>query len=197
MENDCQMADLVLPSNTMLEVDDMGVESQSAAFSLVFHEPRAVEARGESMSDYEIVVKIAERFGIADKYTGGKSVEEWIKTGWEHSGCASEITYEELKEKGYYVVPQDPNWKDNKAGMASFVDDPENNPLYTPSGKIEFYSERLATQFPDDTERPPVPGWIGNGESHQECIGGERASSTRCSWCRTTPVGACTRSTTT
>jgi molybdopterin guanine dinucleotide-containing S/N-oxide reductase-like protein len=175
MENDCQMADLVLPSNTMLEVDDMGVESQSAAFSLVFHEPRAVEARGESMSDYEIVVKIAERFGIADKYTGGKSVDDWIKTGWEHSGCANEITYEELKEKGYYVVPQDPNWKDNKAGMASFVEDPEKNPLYTPSGKIEFYSERLATNFPDDKERPPVPGWIGNGESHQECIGGDRS----------------------
>ena len=122
-----------------------------------------------------IVCAIAERFGVYEEYTQGKSIEDWIKTGWQHSGCAGEISYEELKEKGYYVVPQDPDWKGNKAGMLAFAEDPEGNPLYTPSGKIEFYSQRLATAFPDDTERPPVPGWIGNGESHQECLGGERS----------------------
>jgi molybdopterin guanine dinucleotide-containing S/N-oxide reductase-like protein len=175
MENDCQLADLVLPSNTMLEVDDVGCESQTAAFSCIFHEPRAVEARGESKSDYEIVCAIAERIGVLEEYTLGKSVDDWIKTGWEFSGAAGEISFEDFKEKGYYVVPQDTNWKGSKAGMLGFYEDPENNPLSTPSGKIEFYSERLAQKFPDDKERPPVPKWIGNGESHQECLGGERA----------------------
>ena len=58
------------------------------------------------------------------------------------------VSYEELKEKGYFVVPTDPNWQKYPAGMKSFYDDPENNPLTTPSGKIEFYSEALAKHFP-------------------------------------------------
>ena len=51
-----------------------------------------------------------------------------------------------------------------------FYKDPEKNPLKTPSGKIEFYSQNLAKHFPDDKERPPVPRWIPYGESHQESL---------------------------
>src|SRR4030043_2433321 len=59
--------------------------------------------------------------------------------------------------------------------MGDFVHAPEKHPLSTPSGKIEFYSERLAKHFPDDRERPPVPHWIPYGESHQESRLCERA----------------------
>jgi trimethylamine-N-oxide reductase (cytochrome c) len=174
MENDCMLADLVLPSLTVMETDDIGVETMSGQFSCVFHEPKAIQPRGESKSDYEIVCAIAERFGLLEQYTGGKSVEEWIKVGYETSGAAGDITFEELKEKGYYVVPNDTDWEKNKAGMLDFYEDPEKNPLSTPTGKIEFYSARLAERFPDDVERPPMPRWIPEGESHQESRDGER-----------------------
>ncbi len=59
--------------------------------------------------------------------------------------------------------------------MLKFYKDPENNPLPTPSGKLEFYSERLAKYFPDDKERPPLPHWIEKGETHDERPSGERA----------------------
>jgi trimethylamine-N-oxide reductase (cytochrome c) len=36
-------------------------------------------------------------------------------------------------------------------------------PLETPSGKIEFFSKRLAEHFPDDEERPPVPHFVSVG----------------------------------
>ena len=39
---------------------------------------------------------------------------------------------------------------------------PEKHPLETPSGKLEFYSQRLADHFPDDNERGPLPKWIEN-----------------------------------
>ena len=164
MENDCMLADLVLPSLTVMEVEDIGVESLSGQFNCLFYEDQAIQPRGESKSDYEIVCEIAERFGVLEEYTGGKSVDDWIKFGWEHSGAAEEITFEELKEKGYYVVPQDPDWKQYKAGMLDFYEDPEGHPLSTPSGKMEFYSARLAEHFPDDEERPPVPHWIPEGD---------------------------------
>jgi molybdopterin guanine dinucleotide-containing S/N-oxide reductase-like protein len=174
MENDCMLADLVLPSLTVMETDDIGTEAMSGQFHCLFYQPKAIQPRGESKSDYEIVCAIAEKFGILEEYTEGKSVEEWIKVGYENSGAAGDITYEDLKEKGYYVVPQDPDWEKNRAGLNGFYEDPKNNPLTTPSGMIEFYSARLAEHFPDDVERPPVPHWIPQGESHQENRDGER-----------------------
>ena len=36
----------------------------------------------------------------------------------------------------------------NKAGMIDFYEDPEKHPLKTPSGKIEFYSQRLSQALP-------------------------------------------------
>ncbi|MFC1909462.1 molybdopterin dinucleotide binding domain-containing protein, partial [Chloroflexota bacterium] len=57
----------------------------------------------------------------------------------------------------------------------AFYEDPENNPLTTPSGKIEFYSQRLADNFPNDRERGPVPQYIAEGVTHQESLSCERA----------------------
>jgi len=61
------------------------------------------------------------------------------------------------------------------AGLAEFYKEPAKNPLKTPSGKIEFYSQNLAQHFPGDTERPPVPHWIEKGESHDERLSSKRA----------------------
>ncbi len=47
--------------------------------------------------------------------------------------------------------------------------------LKTPSGKIEFFSQRLADNFPDDNERPPVAHYIAEGETHQESLTSARA----------------------
>ena len=85
------------------------------------------------------------------------------------------ITWEEFKEKGYFVIPVDPDWEKYPAGMIEFYSEPEKYPLSTPSGKIEFYSERLAEHFPDDEERPPVPHWIEKSETHDERLSSERA----------------------
>jgi anaerobic selenocysteine-containing dehydrogenase len=59
--------------------------------------------------------------------------------------------------------------------MIKFYEDPIANPLETPSGKLEFYSERLASHFPDDNERPPIPKWIEKGVSHDERLSSDRA----------------------
>ena len=68
------------------------------------------------------------------------------------------------------MVPTDPEWEKYDAGLYDFYKNPEKNPLKTPSGKIEFYSQNLAKYFPDDKERPPVPHWIPYGRSHQESL---------------------------
>ncbi len=140
------------------------------SFTILFPEYKCIEPIGESMSDYEIVCAIAEKLGVLEEYTGGKSVDEWIKESFNNSRIQNMVTWDQLKEKGYYVVPVSPDWKKDPPGLKRFYDDPEANPLKTPTGKIEFESVGLKEHFPDDEERPPVPHWIPFGETHQESL---------------------------
>jgi anaerobic selenocysteine-containing dehydrogenase len=175
LENDCVFADIILPIKTKFEEKEIGVDMGSMQYCLIFPEMQCIEPVGESKSDYEAVCEVARKVGLYKEYTSGKTVDEWIKEGFEGSGVQDMITWEELKEKGYYVVPTRDNWEKDPAGLINFYNDPESNPLTTPSGKIEFYSERLAANFPDDKERPPVPHWIEKGETHDESLSSERA----------------------
>jgi molybdopterin guanine dinucleotide-containing S/N-oxide reductase-like protein len=175
LENDCLFADIILPVNTTLEEDDIGSDIFSGQMNLLFIEERCIEPLGESCSDYEVVCRIAERLGLLEEYTKGRTIPELIRLGYETSRIADRISWEDLQKKGYYVVPPDPDWEKIPAGLIKFYEDPENNPLSTPTGKIEFYATGLAEHFPDDLERPPVPKWIPKGLYHEETIGTERS----------------------
>jgi trimethylamine-N-oxide reductase (cytochrome c) len=174
LENDCLYADMILPVNTKLEEEDISI-GYSAQFDLIFPEDQCIDSIGESKSDYEIVGEIAKKLGKYKEFTEGKSVEEWIRLGFEESGAADMISWECLNEKGYYVVPTADGWETEPAGMIGFYNAPEANPLHTKSGKIEFYSQWLAEHFPDDEERPPVPRYISEGVTHQESLFCKRA----------------------
>jgi molybdopterin guanine dinucleotide-containing S/N-oxide reductase-like protein len=177
MENDCLFADIVLPVNTKFEEEDIGEDVESMTFEMAYLEHQCIEPLGESKSDYEIVCLVAERMGLLEEYTGGKSIPEWIRYGFDTSGipAAGLQTWEEFREKQYYVVPSDPGWDHHPAGMYEFYRDPENNPLSTPSGKLEFESLDLKRRFPDDLERPPVPKWVEKSELHDERLSSPRA----------------------
>ena len=174
LENDTVFADIILPINTKLEEEDIARIHKSPLKGLTIEE-QAIEPIGESMSDYEAVGEVAKKLGLYEEYTGGKTVKEKIKLGYELSGFRDLISWEEFKEKKYFIVPTDPDWEKVPAGMRLFYEDPEKNSLGTPSGKLEFYSQRLADAFPDDEERPPIPKWIEKGPSHDERISSERA----------------------
>ena len=177
-ENDCHFADIVLPITTKFENEDIGIDNFTAEYGSIFLDKKCIEPRGESRSDYEAVCAVAEKLGLLEEYTQGKSVDDWIKFGFD--ACKSqglEVSWEEFQEKGHYVIPNDPDWKNNEIGLRNFAEHPDEYPLSTPTGKLEFYSQRLADHFPDDEERPPVPHWVegGPGWSHDERISGERA----------------------
>jgi trimethylamine-N-oxide reductase (cytochrome c) len=175
MENDCLFADLILPANTKFEVKDICTDTMGGQFYLVVNEEQCIDPRGESYSDYEIVCKVAERLGLLEAYTGGQTIDEKVDIGFNNSGVKDMVSYEEFKEKGYFVVPTDPQWHTYPRGLKAFHDNPGKHPLKTPSGKIECLSQNLARHFPNDPERPPVPHWIEKGESHDESLTSERA----------------------
>jgi len=175
LENDTLLSDIILPANTKFEENDIAGTVWGTQFDSLMLERQCIQPIGESKSDYEIVGEVAKKLGKYEEYTGGRTVEEWIKFDFEHLRYQNLVSWEDLNKKDYYVFATAPDWKKDPPGLRKFYEDPENNPLVTPSGKLEFYSERLANHFPDDTERPPLPKWIEKDISHDERLSSERA----------------------
>lgn len=77
-------------------------------------------------------------------FTEGRSQHEWIK--YLHAKTKERNPempdYEEMKTTGIFKkkCPEE-----HYVAFRAFREDPQTNPLKTPSGKIEIYSERLAT----------------------------------------------------
>jgi trimethylamine-N-oxide reductase (cytochrome c) len=179
MENDSLFADLVLPVTTCLEDNDSMGAGMIVSVRHSGLTPPACDRQGESKSDFEIACELGERFGIRDQIDLGMTQDEWIKYGFEQSRLTEEIDWETFKEKGFYFPKLAADWDQLPPGMRGFYEDPENWPLDTPSGKIEFWSEALATNFPDDKERTPMARWIVGGPAeegwtHDESLWGER-----------------------
>jgi anaerobic selenocysteine-containing dehydrogenase len=175
MENDCLLADIVLPVSTRFEMTDIGSDLGSGTFVSVFLENHCVDPVGESLNDFDAVAKIAEKLGLREEYTRGKTHEEKRRLSFNASGVSDLISYEELQKKQYYVIPCDPDVRDVPPGLSEFCKDPKGNPLTTPTGLLEYSSSALERHFPEDPERPPVAGWIEKGESHDERLSSERA----------------------
>ena len=176
LENDCLYADIILPANTTMEVEDMVTNSrQGMEFQSIALQRQAIHPIGESKSDFEIVGEIARKLGKYEKVTEGLSIEDLEKSIYESTGMNKFISWDEFRVKSYFVVPVAEDWEQDPPGLIKFYQDPVNNPLHTPSGKLEFYSERLAKNFSADDERPPLPKWIEKGEMHDERLSSTRA----------------------
>ena len=180
LENDSLYADLVLPVTTCVEDDDMVGGSMVVSLRSAAVTPPGCDRVGESKSDYEIACEIAERFGVREQIDMGMNGPEWREFEYMNSRLGEEISWEDLQGKGFYFPKQDPNQDQLPAGMSGFYYDPENWPLDTPTGKLEFWSEALATNFPDDKERTPMARWTVGGSkedgwTHDETLWGERA----------------------
>jgi len=176
LENDCLLADIILPSNTTLEVEDIIPNTRPGVqFHILALQKQAIKPVGESRSDFEVVGEIARKLGMYEQLTEKQTLENMERTVFEDMGTPDFISWEEFKEKSYFVFPVAKGWETDPPGYRKFYESPETNQLRTPSGKLEFYSERLAAHFPDDEERPPIPKWIESGETHDERLSSKRA----------------------
>jgi len=142
MEPDCMFADILLPTVTNFERNDI-----SAWGLYEIYCNKCIPNLFESRTDRDIWAELAKRMGIYDKWSGGMDTEdEWMKFIYDWTTLPKYYTWEEFKKKGYHEwkVPDDwhaPITTDNW-GWKSFWLDPKNAmpPRRTPSGLIEIYS---------------------------------------------------------
>lgn len=170
MENDCCFADLILPVCTKHEMHDIGNDMTSGVYVSVYKEEPCIERLGESLSDFDVCVKVLEKFGpeYVKAYTGGLTEKERVRFFYKASGCEEKMSFEEWNERKIFVVPINEETKDAPAGFADFERDPEEYPLETPTGLLEYTSTNIEKYMPNDPERPPVPHWVEKGPWHDE-----------------------------
>jgi anaerobic selenocysteine-containing dehydrogenase len=175
LENDCLLADLILPIATRYELEDLGEDVGGGQFTSIYLEEHCVDPVGESMGDFDAVAEVARKLGLWEEYTRGVSHEKVREIFFNATGASRLMTYQELKDKQYKVMPCNPDVKDVPPGLREFYEDPKKMPLTTPTGLLEYTSTALEKHFPLDVERPPIPKWIEKGESHDERLTSERA----------------------
>lgn len=148
-------ADVVFPASLPLERDDVG-GSPSDDHLVAMH--KAVEPLGDSRSDHEIFAGLAERLGIGDEFTEGRKTEEWIRHLYDEMRDSDPTApdFETFWEAGFHR--QAPSPTAHLTLLAEFREDPDGNPLPTPSGRIELWSEVIAAAEP--TGCPPQPRWV-------------------------------------
>jgi biotin/methionine sulfoxide reductase len=163
-------ADIVLPSTITLERDDVGAGRNDG---YVIAMPRAVPPFMDARDDYEIFAELAKRLDAYDDFTEGRTARDWV----EH-------IYDKFRgrvaERGVEVPPFDEFWSAGEAHLPASSDDhslfdqfradPDANKLGTPSGKIELFSETIASFGYEDCPGHPV--W----REPDEWLGGERAA---------------------
>ena len=135
-------ADFLLPSCLNLEEHDWTSDGDSNIAYVIF-DNKCIEPLGEAKSIYDICAGIANELGVKEAFTEGRTQYQWLEKLYAESRKAiPELppTLEEAYTMGVYKR----YFPENHIAYKAFRDDPEANPLPSPSGKIEIYSPRLA-----------------------------------------------------
>ncbi len=105
---------------------------------------KLVDPLYQSKPDFEIFTELCRRFGRHKEYTRGKDEMEWVRELYD--GCRE-------ANKGKFEMPEfDKFWQEGLVEFgpgksfirhSAFREDPEINPLGTPSGFIEIFSRKI------------------------------------------------------
>jgi len=159
-------ADIVLPVTTTFERNDIEVASEYTN-RYILAMKKVVDPLYEAKSDYDIFTLVAKKLGFEKKYTEGRSEMDWIKHFYSIAQKQAKIkklpmpSFDEFWEKGFVEFPV-PEEAKKWVRYGDFRENPLKNPLGTPSGKIEIYSNTIAKFKYDDCL--PHPAWFEPAE---------------------------------
>jgi biotin/methionine sulfoxide reductase len=151
-------ADVVFPATTTLERDDIAA-GRNDGYAVAMQ--RAVDPPGEARSDHVILAGLADRLGIGDAFTEGRSERAWVASIYE--GLAARIarnggdppSFDEFWARGSLELPRRDG---DQILLAAFREDPDGHRLRTPSGRIELFSDTVAAFGYDDA--PGHAAWL-------------------------------------
>jgi len=156
MSATARFADILLPVNTFMEREDVGPAWIGAPYYTYTN--KCIDSLYESKTDLQICSELAPRLGI--EHYNDKTDEEWLR---EIVSTEPDIKdFDEFKNKGVHTIDIGGPF----VALKKEVEDPNNNPFRTPSGKIEIYSSILAEM--KHPEIPPIPKYVEAWESRND-----------------------------
>jgi anaerobic dimethyl sulfoxide reductase subunit A len=173
MTPSARFADVVLPSDSSLEREDIGFPWSGENY-IVFGN-KAIDPPGECRHEYRWISQVAERLGVGAAFTEGKTERDWLRQLIADARARDPEfpTYDALRRTGYYR--KDPR---EYVAFAEEIRDPDRHPFATPSGRIEIFSKALRDRNkPGITALPEyIPAWEGPQDPVQtkyplQCIG--------------------------
>lgn len=146
MTASAKYCDILLPDLMPTEQEDLISHESAGNMGYVILGQPATSPKFERKPIYWTLSEVAKRLGpdVYQTFTEGRTQHEWVK--YLHAKTKARNPempdYEEMKQTGIFKkkCPEE-----HYVAFRSFREDPAANPLKTPSGKIEIYSERLAT----------------------------------------------------
>lgn len=165
-------ADILLPDVTNTEQADLAPGGSAGNLGYIIFADQVIEPLFECKTIYEMCSEIAKRMGVEQKFTEGKTQEQWLR----EIVAASQKTepdlpgFEELRKMGIWKKA---NPDKHVIPLKEFRQDPVANPLGTPSGKIEIYSAQIAElsrtwTLPEGDKLTPVPEYVSTWEGPED-----------------------------
>jgi len=151
-------ADIVLPCTMTLEREDIGA-TPTDPLMMAMH--RIAPPAGLARDDYDIFADLAQRLGRREAFTEGRSSRDWLRHIYEATRAAlaergeQAPDFESFWARGELRLPQA---EDDGGMLRAFRQDPEAQPLPTPSGKVQVSSPVVASFGYADCPGHPV--WI-------------------------------------
>jgi biotin/methionine sulfoxide reductase len=154
-----------------LERDDIGFATREGLYIAM---KQAQPRHGEARDDHAIFAGLAEYLGVRSAFTENLTVSRWLERLYTENA-------ERVRSLGVDLPPFDVFWERGILDLSEhdrphimheeFRRDPEANRLRTPSGRIEIYSEKIASFGLADCPGHPVwlePfEWLGHEKAAQ------------------------------
>jgi anaerobic dimethyl sulfoxide reductase subunit A len=152
-----RLADIILPVNTFMERSDLAPPWLGSPYYIYLNQ--AADSLYESKTDMEICRELARKLGVPEVF--GDITEDQMLRGIA-AGRTDIDDYEAMKRDGVLKIRDVPP----TISFKEQIEDPENHPFPTLSGKIEIYCEHLAEM--DNPLIPPIPKYISPPENYDD-----------------------------
>lgn len=153
MTPSAKFADILLPGTSFLESENITYPWREGDYFL--YNPKIINPLFESQFEFDWMKELAKKLGVYEKFIDGKdSLSAWVESAYEECRLTEPtlLPFDKFCENGGHFYGKSSDF----IAFREQLEDFENHPFPTPSGKIEIFSKRLY-DFHNPEEIPAIP----------------------------------------